>query len=191
MPESLNIKLSSRSKALPKISSISISELAAWAIVYEDGVVTTSLAIDGTFKDALSDTHSDIKSITLGPAGAWIILRADGTFAHERLPSGLESLFNMRTRYDPKIEAISLGAFGSWFIRFDDGECLWEGLPKSLEKFLIKMIRKGHQGILVSLSIISPSNYFVAIGSDAEVAFNNINFRKALTLEETEGVNYA
>ena len=183
--------MSSRSKALPKISSISISELAAWAIVYEDGVVTTSLAIDGTFKDALSDTHSDIKSVTLGPAGAWIILRTDGTIAHERLPSGLESLLNMRTRYDPKIEAISLGAFGSWFIKFDDRECLWEGLPKSLEKFLIKMIRKGHQGILVSLSIISPSNYFVAIGSDAEIAFNNINFRKALTLEETEGVNYS
>jgi hypothetical protein len=165
--------------------------MGAWAIVYKDGVVTTSLAIDGTFKDALSETNSDIKSITLGPAGAWIILRVDGTFAHERLPSGLESLLSKQTIHDPKIDTISLGAFGAWFIRFEDGECLWEGLPKSLEKFLIRMIRKRHTGLIVSLSLISPSNYFVAIGSDAEVAFNNQNFRKALTLEETEGVNYA
>lgn len=153
--------------------------------------MTTSLTIVGNFKDALSDTNSDIKSIILGPASAWIILRMDGTFAHERLPSGLESLLNKRTSNDPRIETVSLGAFGSWFIRFDDGECLWEGIPKSLEKFLIRMIRKGHDGILISLSLISPSNYFAAIGSDAEVSFNNINFRKALTLEKAEDVNYA
>ena len=151
--------------------------------MYENGLLATSLTIVGKLQDALSDADSDIKSIILGPASAWIVLRKDGTFSHDRLPSGLESLLNKRTCTDPIIDSISLGAFGSWFIRFDDGECLWEGLPKSLEKFLIKMIRKGHDGILLSLSLSSPSNYFVAIGGDAEISFLNTNFRNAISLE--------
>jgi hypothetical protein len=93
-----------------------------WAVVFEDGSVATSgILVEGKLREALQDVDAETKFLILAPAGGWLLVREDGTFAFERLPSGLQELLSRRSRADPPIDQVAISGFGGWFVRFCDG----------------------------------------------------------------------
>jgi hypothetical protein len=102
--------------------------MGQWAVVFEDGSVATSgMSVEGKLRDALQ-VDAEVKALVLAPGGGWILTREDGSFAYERLPTGLDQLLSRRFKGDPPIDQIAISGFGGWFVRFCDGYILpWIG----------------------------------------------------------------
>jgi hypothetical protein len=55
---------------------------------------------------------------------AWLVVREDGSFDSEKLPSGLISFLENRGSRDLRIQQISISALSGWIIKFSDGYLL-------------------------------------------------------------------
>jgi hypothetical protein len=119
------MKLNSRSSKHPRVCSISVSDDGKWLIVFEDGSFTTSgFKMDLKLQNAL-DTDSELLQFTFAPAGGWILIRRDGSFAFERLPSGLVAAITGK-----RIQFVSISHIGGYYVRFINGDSKYESIPR-------------------------------------------------------------
>ena len=73
--------------------------------------------------DALN-CESEPTLLIWGPMDAWLVVKEDGSFDSEKLPSGLISFLENRGRIEPRIQQISISALSGWIIKFSDGYLL-------------------------------------------------------------------